>query len=243
MDESKLSLSNTFWLWTGLLALAYVLVPAIASGTPTTHPVPLTKDTKPSTCLECHTDINQGKYVHTAMQMGCTTCHAIDNGANGTTVTLVSPPDQLCFTCHQKSSDPVLHRPYAEGACTVCHSPHASNFPAHTWVGRQELCMGCHVEGLPKVNYATKTVTVPWGRTLTFKEMKGWLYLRLNAAHSKNHPIEGHPVTGPNTALGKGAPDITCLSCHEPHASTLAHLIPPRDSATDSLCLSCHKSM
>lgn len=229
------------------LAIAVLLasaLPSIASSTTSKmHPIHLDPDTKSSACLDCHANLKEGKYVHAAMEMGCTTCHSIQERKNETSVTLVSPSDQLCFMCHQKSSDPVLHSPYAEGACTVCHSPHSSNFPAHTLAAHQDLCMGCHVRGFAKVNEKKKTVTVPWGATLTFHEFKGWYYIGLNPAHTANHPVMGHPVTGPNTLLAKSAPDISCLSCHKAHASTRTNLRPPQFANQTDLCLSCHTSL
>lgn len=212
----------------------------VVSSTAKTHPVPLAADTNSSTCLGCHSSLQDGKYVHTAMSMGCTTCHAIQQNGGTTSVTLVAPADQLCFTCHTKSSDPVQHLPYSEGDCIACHSPHSSNFPAHTLAAQQDICMGCHVRGVPKVNFKKKTVTVPWGVTLTFHQMKGWYYIGLNAAHTANHPVKGHPVSGPNTAKGKSAGDISCLSCHKAHTSTQAHLRPPQFPNQSDLCLSCH---
>ncbi len=225
-----------------LLAVACCFCPA-ETAVSKVHPVPLAANTDPATCLECHADLKQGKYVHAAMEMGCPTCHAVKQEGNNTSVTLIAPENQLCFTCHTKSSDPVQHLPYSEGACTVCHSPHSSNFPGHTLVARQELCMGCHVYGLPKVNRKKKTVTVPWGATLTFQQLKGWYYVGLNKAHTANHPVYGHPVTGPNTLLGKSAPDITCLSCHQTHASTQSSLRPPQFPNQTALCVSCHTNM
>ena len=103
--------------------------------------------------------------------------------------------------------------------------------------------MGCHVRGLPKVNAKNKTVSVPWGVTLTFQQMKGWIYLNLNQAHTANHPVMGHPVTGPNSLLGKSAPDITCLSCHRAHTSTQPNLRPPQCHDQMALCVSCHKNL
>ena len=225
-----------------LLVLMYFFSPAVWAST-STHPVPLAANTDSSTCLECHADVKQGKYVHEALDMGCLTCHAIKQEGNETTVSLVSPANQLCFTCHTKSSDAVQHLPYSEGDCTVCHSPHSSNFPAHTLVAHQELCMGCHVSGLPKVNRKKKTVTVPWGVTLTFRQMKGWYYIGLNKEHTANHPVMGHPITGPNTLLGNSAPAITCTSCHCPHTSTHANLRPPQFPNQTALCVSCHTSL
>ena len=43
------------------------------------HPVLLPANVDPSKCLECHNDKTAGKYVHTAISMGCTTCHAVSN--------------------------------------------------------------------------------------------------------------------------------------------------------------------
>lgn len=100
--------------------------------------------------------------------------------------------------------------------------------------------MACHVRGLMKVDHKAHTVTLPWGTTIPFKEMNSWYYLNLDKTHKFNHPVEGHPVSGPNSALGKDAPPITCLSCHEPHHSMLANLIPAKYKDPTTLCLSCH---
>ncbi len=41
------------------------------------HPVPLDPKADPSTCLTCHEDKTKGKSVHSAIAMGCTSCHEI----------------------------------------------------------------------------------------------------------------------------------------------------------------------
>lgn len=205
------------------------------------HPVALGKNPNASVCLECHADKTKGKYVHSAIPMGCTTCHEVTSAKGVTLISLVSPADELCFTCHQKSSDKHLHAPYAQGDCIVCHSPHSSNWPDHLLASPQNICMGCHVRERLKVHYQRRTATVPWGVTLTFEQLKGWQYLRLNKTLTANHPVEGHPVTGPNTVLGKGASQIACLSCHQPHHSRHANLLPPKFATTEALCESCHK--
>ena len=211
------------------------------------HPVTLKPNAESSICSECHSSISKGKYVHSAMTMGCTTCHQVKNEKGVTYVNLVDPVTQLCLTCHSIAQDKVLHRPYKLGDCIVCHSPHASDFPAHTWVSQQDTCLGCHARARLKVNARKKTVRVPWGITLTFNQMQGWMYLNLNATLTANHPVEGHPVSGPNTALGPKAPPITCLSCHRPHGANHANLLPkmPPDPGmslckTCGLCLDCH---
>jgi len=215
-----------------------------------THPVQLKADAPDSKCTECHTEVASGKYVHTAVTMGCSSCHQIQNKGNVTHVNLVSPVTQLCLTCHSLSKDKVLHPPYKKGECIVCHSPHSSDFPNNLWASSQGTCLGCHARSRLKVDAKAKTVTVPWGITLTFAQVQGLQYLGLNETLSANHPVQGHPVSGPNTALGGNAPPITCLSCHRAHASNFAHLLPktPPDPSMPlckscSLCVDCHHNL
>ncbi len=214
---------------------------------PAAHPVPLQEKTPAATCLECHGDLQKGKFVHTAMSMGCTTCHAISTKGDGTHVTLVSPANQLCESCHSLSTDKVLHGPYREGLCVTCHSPHSSDFPAHLWASAQDTCLGCHANARLKVNQKAKFVTTPWGKTLTLAEMKGWQFINLNKTLTANHPVEGHPVSGPNRK--PRLPPVSCLSCHKAHASTYHNLLTagaPKDMklcATCGVCEQCHESM
>jgi predicted CXXCH cytochrome family protein len=167
------------------------------------HPVLLPANVDPSKCLECHKDKSSGKYVHTAVSMGCTVCHTVANVKASTYVSLSSPADQLCVTCHKLSTDPVQHPPYKEGNCGFCHSPHASNFPAHLYASPQDICMACHVRGLMKVNRKAHTVTLSWGTTIPFKEMDSWFYLDLDKTHKLNHPVEGHPISAPMLPLAR----------------------------------------
>jgi predicted CXXCH cytochrome family protein len=212
------------------------------------HPVPLGKNPDPAKCVECHADKSKGKYVHTAISIGCTTCHGVTSGTDTTVIKLVSPANELCFTCHDKSTDAVLHGPYAQGNCIFCHSPHASDFPNQLLALPENLCMGCHVRARLKINHRKGSAMVPWGVTMTLKQLKGWQYINLNKTLTADHPVQGHPVSGPNTALGKDAPEITCLSCHQAHHSKWPNLLLstlPNDKGviTDqtALCLRCHK--
>ncbi|MGA3079882.1 MAG: cytochrome c3 family protein, partial [Terracidiphilus sp.] len=95
------------------------------------HPVPLDKDTDPAKCLECHDDKGKGKHVHTAVAMGCTTCHEIRVNKDITRVKLITAtPVALCLTCHaeKKAADikGTVHPP-AVRDCLTCHDPHSSD--------------------------------------------------------------------------------------------------------------------
>jgi len=41
------------------------------------HPVPLDKNVDAAKCLECHEDKSKGKFVHSAIAMGCMSCHEV----------------------------------------------------------------------------------------------------------------------------------------------------------------------
>ena len=41
------------------------------------HPAPLDKNTDSAKCLECHADKAKGKFVHSAVSTGCTSCHEV----------------------------------------------------------------------------------------------------------------------------------------------------------------------
>ena len=107
--------------------------------------------------------------------------------------------------------------------------------------------MGCHTRSRLKVDDAQQTVTTPWEQTLTFAQMKGSQYLNLDTTETLNHPLAGHPVSGPNTSPKLGP--VTCLSCHQPHGSDYANLllVGPLASMPDcrncALCKHCHANM
>jgi predicted CXXCH cytochrome family protein len=220
-----------------LLCLAALGAGALAAQ----HPIPLEQNTDSAKCIECHANKTKGKHVHSAMAMGCNACHVVTQAKGVTTINLVAPAKELCFSCHAKSTEKVLHGPYAQGNCIVCHSPHASNWPNQLLAPTQDLCMGCHVHARLRVNTKQRTAKVPWGVTLTFDQLKGWQYIGLNKALNANHPVEGHPVRGANTLLGAGSAEINCLSCHQPHHSQNVNLLPAQFTNQTALCLSCHK--
>lgn len=206
--------------------------------------MPLGTNPDSTVCIQCHQDKAKGKFVHTVIAaQGCSACHTVISKKKRTLVSLVLPPNELCFTCHEKVNDKVLHAPYAQGNCIVCHSPHASDWPKQLLAPPQELCMGCHVRSRLKIDPQKRTATVPWGITLPLDQFQGMPSLGLNQALTANHPVEGHPITGPNTDLGKDAPDITCLSCHQPHHSDRLNLLPPGFATATALCESCHREI
>jgi hypothetical protein len=64
----------------------------------------------------------------------------------------------------------------------------------------QDTCLGCDARERLKVGDAKQTVTAPWGQTLTIAQMKTSQFLNLNATLTLNHPVDAHPVSGPNSS-------------------------------------------
>ncbi len=65
------------------------------------HPVPLDPKTDGAKCLECHEDKSKGKNVHSAIAMGCLSCHEVRVNKDTTRVKLITTvPYKVCFSCH-----------------------------------------------------------------------------------------------------------------------------------------------
>jgi hypothetical protein len=73
----------------GMLSVLLVLLLATRA-TAAVHPVPLDKNTDPKKCLECHDDKAKHKFVHSAMQAGCLSCHEIRVNKDVTRVKLIT---------------------------------------------------------------------------------------------------------------------------------------------------------
>jgi len=99
------------------------------------HPIQLEKNVDAAKCLECHEDKSKGTHVHSAIAMGCTTCHESHGSVNPRMLTR-SRVSQVCLECHSnlpqmKStsaaggvSPPAFHNlniPRFQN-CTICHS-------------------------------------------------------------------------------------------------------------------------
>src|SRR5579871_5319926 len=138
---------------TALLALIIASGAALRAAE---HPVPLDKNTDAAKCLECHAEKAKGKNVHTAVSMGCLSCHEVRVSKDVTRVKLITAtPAALCFTCHADKNPAeikgVAHKP-AMRDCLKCHDPHTSGNPNQlvkppSGGEKENLCLGCHTTG------------------------------------------------------------------------------------------------
>jgi predicted CXXCH cytochrome family protein len=216
-----------------ILVLLVVLlwwVPKLAADE---HPVEIPKDTD---CATCHEDKTKGKAVHSAIAMGCTSCHEVKTEKGTTTVNLTSPKDQLCFTCHDKSKDADLHAPYEAGQCTTCHDPHTSDYPKQL---RAELngnfCLECHG---PRKEVPEK-VAIFKSQEMTKDQFNSIPKIYLSADLMRDHPVDKHPTQGMPNPLQPEA-KMTCTTCHAIHSAPNEKLLPAADKEGRDVCTQCH---
>jgi predicted CXXCH cytochrome family protein len=202
---------------------------------PIAHPFIEQKDIKSETCLTCHPEKKQGKFVHTAVGMGCENCHQATSEKNKTTITLVATGGDLCAMCHEAAKGPVLHGPYKNGQCLTCHDPHSSEFKAETRAAVNSLCLACHADQQAQ----TETVTLFSSQKISKADFDAIPKIDLDPTQRFGHPWVTHPVTQVADPLHAGE-KMSCLSCHTPHASADENLIVSVKGARN-VCSACHQ--
>jgi predicted CXXCH cytochrome family protein len=224
------------------------------------HPVPLDKDVKSETCVQCHEDKAKGKAVHSAIAMGCLSCHEVRVSKEVTRVKLTTTtPVSLCITCHadKKAADlkGQVHSP-AVRDCIKCHDPHSSPnknqlLKATSGVTKDEnLCLSCHKVGVDVPKDGSRHAALDTGcDTCHTTHKTGDRTQREFAYHlTKSTPqlcFDCHDVKDP--ALAKAHQNqpfekADCLTCHDPHQSSAPKLMQafrhnPFESKT---CEACH---
>jgi predicted CXXCH cytochrome family protein len=195
------------------------------------HPVPLEKNADSAKCLECHAEKAKGKFVHTAISTGCTSCHEVRVNKDVTRVKLITTtPYSLCLTCHgDKNAAEIkgtVHKP-AVRDCLKCHDPHESDnkfqlLKPTSGEQKENLCLSCHTTGLNVPEKGSRHVALDMG---------------CETCHV-THKTGEHGKTEFDFHLTK-APPALCLDCHDASQTELqkAHQNQPFAKAN---CLQCH---
>jgi predicted CXXCH cytochrome family protein len=218
--------------------VVFLLLPfEVRAEEPIEHPYIEPKDIKPETCLTCHPEKKEGKFVHTAVGMGCENCHQIISERNKTTVTLFATGGDLCAKCHEAKKAPVLHGPYKNGQCLICHEPHSSRFKAQTRSAGNSLCLECHAPKPATVD----TVSLFGFQEISKADFEAIPKIKLDPTLRFGHPGATHPVAEVSDPL-HGGERMSCLSCHTPHASTLPNLLVLAKGGSD-VCDACHRAI
>jgi predicted CXXCH cytochrome family protein len=224
-----------------------------------THPVPLDKNTDSAKCIECHEDKAKGKNVHSAIAMGCTSCHEIRVNKDVTRVKLITTtPYALCLTCHADKNAATLKgtvHPPAVRDCVKCHDPHQSDnkfqlLRPTSGAKNENLCLSCHNQGVDVPATGSRHAALDMGCEtchVTHKTgEKGKIEFDYHL--TKAPPalcIDCHdPKDASLVKAHQGQPfgAANCVQCHNPHQSNQAKLMqkfthPP---FADKQCDTCH---
>jgi predicted CXXCH cytochrome family protein len=169
--------------------------------------------------------------------MGCENCHHIVSEKNKTTITLFATGGDLCAKCHEATKDSVMHGPYENGQCLICHDPHASEFKAQTRSAVNWLCLECHAPK-PVIGDAVSIFDL---QTISKADFEAIPKIKLDTTLRFGHPRPTHPVAEVSDPL-HGGEKMSCLSCHNPHASTLPSLLVSAKGG-GNVCDACHRAI
>ncbi len=168
-----------------------------------------------SPCSLCHKKILSGHtFVHGPSAVwSCLMCH--DGKSQDSKLAVNKPVDKLCANCHENDWEQkkYRHAPAAAGLCTTCHNPHAADAPYFLRSGVVALCASCHEEVFSRPHVV------------------------VSFSGNSGHPLQKSP-----NPLNPGT-DLTCVSCHNPHAGNSNFFLNGYDEAKprQQFCQSCHK--
>ena len=224
------------------------------------HPVPLDPKADASTCLQCHEDKSKGKFVHSAIAMGCMSCHEVRANKDITRVKLTTTTSQsLCLSCHSDKDAATLKgtvHPPAVRDCVKCHDPHESDnknqlLKATGGDKGKNLCLDCHTQGLNVPEKGSRHAALDMGCDACHVTHKVG---EVGKLEFDKHLTKGVPALcldchdAKDAALIKthqGQPFGTanCLQCHDPHQSAqpklMAKFLHPPFADKDG-CGTCH---
>lgn len=123
----------------------------------------------------------------------------------------VQAVQDVCARCHPNVlAGPVKHGPAEMGYCTLCHDPHAGNYPSWTRNQAWQLCTTCHAEKKTEVHLISGFV------------------------RGVSHPTEkARDPSRPGKRL-------TCVSCHAPHSAQTRELLGFDVRNKFEMCKYCH---
>ncbi len=187
-------------------------------------------------------------------EKNCIYCHQLGGGRRG------DSDDQSCKSCHRRIvAYRYVHGPASVWACGTCHDKESKNSRYDVRQPYSSACYECHADTMDSWNamehrhgpYSLGNCTIchsPHASNHPFFTRRHTTDLCLSCHVDKAtgaHVVtsfagRGHPVRGKPDPLNPGK-ELTCASCHNPHASRFGHLLFQDESDIDRLCKACHK--
>lgn len=209
-------------------------------------------------CFECHKEIDQNFKSHIPdNEKACVICHKLSNDLTLVTTGTVTDTNP-CFFCHKEKmglfTQDYVHGPVAGGSCTICHTPHGSEFENSLIYPVEVLCSTCHtnmddartkqiqhkpfLKGKCGQCHDPHSTNHKWVLVKNSQEICVPCHMPDGELKYHNHPFNVKPkrrLLSPLELTDSG--QLECLSCHNPHATETKHLL--RTSQGHS-CLGCH---
>ena len=214
--------------------------------------VVLTQADAKSLCVTCHDDkaktIENSKVQHPGAAGDCTDCH--NPHASSQPGLPKTDAVSICTTCHSDIDDlrkkSAHHQPAFEQGCATCHTPHGGDNEHLLRAKGNALCLECHgPDSAPKKVEAEKLLTIFNGSVKLPED-----YYQKNRVpilplrYGLGHPVEYHPVSDvmdPGNQARVRTP-LSCMSCHQPHASAQPGLLIKDQANNMAFCDNCHKN-
>jgi predicted CXXCH cytochrome family protein len=215
--------------------------------------VVLTQADAKSLCVTCHDEkakqIESAKVQHPGALGDCTDCHSPH--ANKNPGLPKTDGVSICLGCHtdvaELAKKQVHHQPAFVQGCGTCHEPHGGDNEKLLRAKGNALCLECHgPDAIAQEDKNAQVLKIFDGKVKLPEDYytKNKVIV-LPLKYGKGHPISGHPVSDvvdpTNTTKIKMA--MTCLSCHQPHASAQANLLVKDQKNNMAFCASCHTDM
>ena len=188
----------------------------------------------------------------------CLPCHRVE--VSESDMKPAAPSDSVCYSCHKAiTSSGFAHGPSARWACLVCHDPKSGPQKYTVKKPISIVCFECHKDNkslwdsrpFTHKPFAAGRCTIchnPHSAgTNELLKKKSW---DLCVSCHTNRATGGHVGAGFSGSVHptKGRPDpaqpgreLSCASCHEPHAASEKRLFAYNASGTSRLCKVCHK--
>jgi predicted CXXCH cytochrome family protein len=215
--------------------------------------VKLNQPSEKALCLSCHDDkvklIDSSKVHHPGASGDCTTCHnphASDKPGLAKTDSV-----SICLSCHTDFEDlkkkSVHHQPAFGEGCATCHTPHGGDEEHLLRAKGNALCLECHAAGVKPTPLPERHMVAIFDGKVKLPEdyfQKNHVPV-LHLSDGKGHPVPGHPVSDVLDPAdhSKVKTPMSCLSCHQPHASAQPGLLIGDQPKGHAFCATCHQKM
>ena len=214
--------------------------------------VVLTQADSKALCLTCHDDkgkqIETAKVQHPGAAGDCTDCH--NPHASRQPGLPKTDSVNICLSCHSDISDlqkkAVHHQPAFGQSCSICHTPHGGENDHLLRAKGNALCLECHgPDSVPQRDEAEHLITIFKGTVrLPYDYYQKNKVVILPLRFGLGHPVDYHPVSDvmdPENQSKVKTP-LSCMSCHQPHASAQPNLLVKDQANNMQFCDNCHKN-